>query len=184
MLFEDKLHDIIDTLEADKMLLLPIEFAWAAVSRDAATLLDHWDPHEYHMLDSTIFLMVESIQMLKYHQPQLHPRVETLLHYHRRPLGIITDEYGKDAQRQFDIAHCIALDPYAHRIIELMAQPVCCIYLSYQNRLLGEYHHIPSAVKAKAAYIAKRHRSKRLTGLKPRAARYDDDGNLIFEDDI
>lgn len=180
MLFEDKLHDIIDTLEADKMLLLPIGFAWAVVYRDLHTLLEQWSQDQYHLLDSYIFMLVLDLPALKSHQPQLHPRVETLLHYHRRPLGIVSDEYDGKLVRQFEVAHCIAFDPFAHRIVQLLGSPICCSYISYQGRLVRDYCNITASVSRKASYIANRHRSQTLSGIRPKVAKYDYHGNLIF----
>ena len=182
MLFADKLHDIIDTLENDKVLLAPVEFAWAITFKINEHNLKTLPLEPRSFLDNILYIMAKDIASVKKLAPNLHPRIETLLHYHRRPLGVKLELAHLGYEPAVPVACCLAFDPYIRKVIELLDSPVACIYITNgNNRLITSHNKIPTEVMKKASYVAKHRRNENLAGVKPIAVTYDDDGNLEFD---
>lgn len=181
MLFADKLHDIIDTLENDKVLLAPMEFAWAFTFRITDENLINIPEALSPFLDKMIYIMASDLTSVKKLLPGLHPRIETLMHYHRRPLGIKLDLTHLGYPSYLPTSCCVAFDPYVRKIIELLASPIACIYLTNGNqKLIKSFAQIPTIVANNATYIAKHKRTDQLAGIKPMVITYDEEGNLEF----
>jgi len=176
MVFEDKLHDIIETLEKDNLLLAPIEFAWAIVFKNRSTAIDQLLEDHKSFLDGTIYQMVSTLQEVSNKFDRLHPRVDTLLLYHRRPLGIRYRAHGQICPE----AICIAFDPYARKVLDLLGAPFYCVYIKAGNGLAGNYRDIHSKVISFSNYSALHKRKENLAGIKPIVIENDEEGNLDF----
>lgn len=78
--------------------------------------------------DKAFILLVDSLEMLKKYLENLHPRVETLLSYHTRPLTIIYDNpknlpeeiIAKDGS----IGIRISIDPFCRHLIHKFGKPI------------------------------------------------------------
>jgi L-threonylcarbamoyladenylate synthase len=84
---------IVTTLENGGLILYPTDTIWAigcdatneqAVERVIA--LKQWD------YSAPLVLLASSIEMVKHYVKRVHPRVETLLAFHTRPLSIVYDK--------------------------------------------------------------------------------------------
>lgn len=85
--------DAVGALRAGDLILFPSDTLWSvgcdlknpvSLIRLARLQLDH-DPHP-------IEILVSSVEMLKRYVKHLHPRLETLLIYHRRPLSLVIED--------------------------------------------------------------------------------------------
>ena len=90
MLAEHKLYDCIDALKDGKVILYPTDTIWGLGC-------DPWHAEAVNKIyaikqrprNQPLLLLVDSIEMLRQYVKDLHPRIETLLHFHERPLTII-----------------------------------------------------------------------------------------------
>ena len=85
----DDLFTVRDILSKEKTVLLPTDADWCLVcdaySHKAVSNLRHLS--ENSQLDC--FVIAESMDFIKNNVNQLHPRIETLLVYHEKPLNVI-----------------------------------------------------------------------------------------------
>ena len=86
----DELFIVRDILSKEKTVLLLSDTVWCIIA-------DAYSPaavHKINALKSTqpdreAFILVDSIESIKQFTDQLHPRIETLLLYHERPINVI-----------------------------------------------------------------------------------------------
>ncbi len=123
------LEDAASVLENEGLVLLPTDALWSvACVADDPIALERIKriipPHQ----DQPYEVLFNSLDMLKKYAPRLHPRLETLLIYHTRPLSIVTDisqqlnhplleQNGKMAAR-------IVQDNYCRCLIRLLGKPI------------------------------------------------------------
>ncbi len=78
--------------------------------------------------DKGYVLLVSSIEMLKRYAPKIHPRLETLLAYHTRPLTIIYDRtMGLPTSVKApdgSVAIRVAQDEFCRSLIEAVGRPL------------------------------------------------------------
>lgn len=89
-LLRDDISEIVQLLERGGLICYPTDTIWgigcdatneAAIER--ITALKGAPPAKGYVL------LVDSLEMLKRYVPKIHPRIETLLAYHQRPLTLI-----------------------------------------------------------------------------------------------
>jgi L-threonylcarbamoyladenylate synthase len=90
MSYKDNLNDITNYLSDGKIILTPTDTIWG-LSCDAHNeqAIDQIYQIKGRSFDKPLITLVSDIQMLKQYVPDIHPRIETLHHYHKRPLTII-----------------------------------------------------------------------------------------------
>ena len=120
---------ILTTLENGGLLLYPTDTIWTigcdATNEEAINrvfALKHWDHSE------PFVLLVSSIGMLKDYVERIHPRVETLLVFHERPLTIIYDrakQLPKNAlAKDGSVALRVTKDEFCRSLIENFGKPL------------------------------------------------------------
>lgn len=87
------LSEVIDLLKDGGLILLPTDTVWSITCNSTDQVAIHRlkrlkGPHHPYDLE----LLVNSIDMFKRYTMHLHPRLETLLLYHNRPLTIIAEQ--------------------------------------------------------------------------------------------
>ena len=86
------LQKTIDTLESDGLILYPTDTNWSigcdATSELAVTRVFRLKNRPY---SQPMTILVDSMEMLKRYVDHVHPRIETLLSFHLRPLTIVYD---------------------------------------------------------------------------------------------
>lgn len=179
MLFEDKLADILYTLESGKLLLAPIEFCWAVVYDPSQVAAYETIGSLSAHLHSPPFLLHDSIAMLKKSYPCLHPRVETLLLYHRRPLGV----RPRDSTRLGDVAIknfalCLTFDPFATHLVAMLGSPLACHYYAPYGQPAKSLQSIDSGITSAVGYTSKHKNDCDLKGIIPVVTSYDEEGLL------
>jgi L-threonylcarbamoyladenylate synthase len=101
--------------------------------------------------------MVDSIEMLKRYV-SIHPRLETLLVYHEKPLSIIYTEIknlpDEILSEKRSIAVRVTLDPFCREIITMLDRPL----ISTSANVSGEpyprnFHEISSPIIRNMDYI-------------------------------
>ncbi|MCB0654870.1 MAG: Sua5/YciO/YrdC/YwlC family protein [Saprospiraceae bacterium] len=179
------LNDIITILEQDGLLLVPSDTTWALVA-DAYSPTAHVRLSRLKQRDQQrpFNLLVDSIELLKRYVPHIHPRVETLLHYHERPLTVIYDRpanlpphcIGRDRT----VAIRITMDRFLRQIIHELDRPL----ITTSANLTGQaypvsYDAIPAEIVEGADHII-RSKSSKNAGEPSVLVRYSNRGELIF----
>jgi len=138
--------------------------------------------------DEPICIIVDSISHLKRYVHNLHPRIETLLHYHDRPLTLLYNQVKmlpehlltKEGFAPIGITH----DKYLMKLIDNIKQPL--IYRPLRLTLdtyATSLSEIPDALKKRASviYDPDGHVFKASDMGKPAVVgRFDKEGTLVF----
>lgn len=123
------LQGAADVLRHEGLVLLPTDALWcvACLASDPVAierlrrLLPPSAEHPYEFLFS-------SLDMLKAYAPQLHPRLETLLSFHRRPLTVLTPAhpqcYAPALADRRHMAARVVHDRYCKALIQQLDGPI------------------------------------------------------------
>ncbi len=131
---EDNLLKISTILKADGIVLFPADGVWGIACNSYsvfglekifnAPIAKEIDYHE---------ILVSDILMMKQHTKTIHPRVETLLVYHERPLKIIFKDLQSLPNQLVNQASelCIRIvkDTFTRRLIGTLGNPIYFISL-------------------------------------------------------
>ncbi|MCB0617284.1 MAG: L-threonylcarbamoyladenylate synthase [Saprospiraceae bacterium] len=124
-----ELDKAVQVLRNDGLILFPTDTLWA-VGCDATNVVAlhrlfklKGRPH-----DKPVILLVDSVDMLRRYVDHLHPRVETLLYYHSRPLTVVYPD-GRQLPPlalapDGSVAIRIPKDEFCRRLIGLLGRPV------------------------------------------------------------
>ncbi|MDZ7876690.1 MAG: L-threonylcarbamoyladenylate synthase [Saprospiraceae bacterium] len=129
MFENEKFDEILAVLRNGGIILYPTDTTWGigcdATSEDAVQQLIHVKTEKP---EKGYVLLVDSIEMLKKHVGNVHPRVQTLLAYHVRPLTIVYDEAIGIAQNAHSadgsVAVRIVQDAFCRELIRQFGKPI------------------------------------------------------------
>ena len=162
------LESALETLQSGGLILYPTDTVWS-IGCDATNLRAVGRIRQLKKTDDALGLeiLVSSIDMLRRYVAHLHPRIETLLLYHLRPLTVayrqgrnlpnsILDENGQVAIR-------LAQDEYCRQLITRLGKPVVAteadLRLGYYPDSFGA---ISSDVIERVDYVSKYRRSDKI----------------------
>lgn len=128
-LLRDDISEIVRLLEAGSIICYPTDTVWAigcdatneaAVARIAAL--------KGEMPKKAYVVLVSGFEMLRQYAPKIHPRLETLLSYHTRPLTIVYEKTvglapGAKATDQ-TAAIRIAQDEFCQTLLQKFGKPL------------------------------------------------------------
>ena len=182
----DDLGKIIDLLEAGGVILYPTDTIWG-LGCDALNLkaIDRISTIKQRPQDKPVILLVSSIEMLKLYVVHLHPKIETLLAYHERPVTILYDQVVglPDVHKAADgsMAIRVAKDPFCIELIEAFGKPL----VSASANVFGEpfpenFGQISSEILASVDYVVKHRQTDRTAGEPSMLIRFSPKGELVF----
>jgi L-threonylcarbamoyladenylate synthase len=155
------LEPILETLENGGLMLFPTDTIWG-IGCDATNPLAVARIRALRQLppDQPLVLLADSVGMLKRHVVHIHPRVETLLNFHTRPLTVVYDHSlglpAAAAAADGSIAFRIPRDKFCLEVIESLGRPIvataACIGHHPYPKHFGE---ISSAVIEGIDYVVK-----------------------------
>ena len=130
-------------------------------------------------------ILVSSIKMLKNYVGHLHPRIETLLLYHSRPLTVIIDDAINLPEEILDenngVAFRITHDEFANELIDLIDRPLFATFAHHDSaRFPGGFGNISSDFLVRADYVSKYGQRTRSEDLPPVMVRLSDKEELEF----
>jgi len=184
-----KIADIIEksykTLRNGGVLLYPTDTIWgigADICNQAATAQVF--KVKNRELDKPLIYLVSSIEMLKKYTVDLHPRIETLLFYHNKPLTLIhkasslVPVWAKTEENT--IAFRISTDAFCRRMIDKLERPIS----STSANVSGEpfptkYDEISEKIISSVDGIANPYPHRRGRIQASVIAKYDEEGQLI-----
>lgn len=92
-LLRDDISEIADILKKGGLICYPTDTVWAvgcdATNPEAIARLNEL---KGGVPEKGYVVLVDSIDMLKAYVPKVHPRLETLLSFHQRPLTLVFDK--------------------------------------------------------------------------------------------
>lgn len=128
-LLRDDISEIARLLEAGGLICYPTDTIWA-IGCDATneTAIARLCTLKETPPGAGLVTLVDGIDMLKHYAPKIHPRVETLLAYHQRPLTMI---YDKPVGLPAGVKHSngtaairVATDEFCRELIRIFGKPI------------------------------------------------------------
>lgn len=156
------LEDAASILKNEGLVLLPTDTLWSV-----ACLAD--DPVAIERMRRIIppskvqpyEVLFNSLDMLKAYSPRLHPRLETLLIYHSRPLSIITEaaenlNHPLVTTARGQMMARIANDSYCRNLIRILKKPLLITSAYFpQSPYPSHFGKVRSDIIEGVDYVAK-----------------------------
>ncbi len=125
----DQVKNFATSLADGKTLLLPTDTIWGiacdACNEEAVRKVYRLKQRE---LNSPFILLVDSLDMLRQYVTYIHPRIETLLVYHLRPLTIVYPQAKNlpsiSISKNGSVAIRIVQDPFCRMLINQLGKPI------------------------------------------------------------
>jgi L-threonylcarbamoyladenylate synthase len=186
MLPIEQIEKAKEVLENKGVILYPTDTVWGLGCKfDCPTAYQRLLEIKRRDQQQTFILIVESIGKLKEYVNDIHPRIETLLFYHDRPLTLIyRDHHGIPP-------HCLA--PDGSVAIRVVNDPMCreltrrlgCPITSTSANIKGQptpqhFGEIQSDVLSQVDFVFDYKRTKNYTGSPSVIASFDKKGELVF----
>lgn len=138
MFENEKLTNIIDILTTGGLILYPTDTIWGIgcdacneAAIDKIFKLKKRDPSK------SFILLVDSVEMLKNYVVHVHPRVETLLSHHVRPLTVIYDEAKNLPKNAYaengSVAIRVVKDTFCRNLITQFGKPLIATSANVSN---------------------------------------------------
>lgn len=168
---------VLKTLDSAGTILFPTDTNWAIgcdatdpVAIEKVLNLTHQSNQNFPVL------LVSSIDMLKSYLIQLHPRLETLLMYHKRPLTIVYDQPQNLPTNAYtdggNVAIRLVQDDFCKKIIDNFGRPILCATAKIGDAPTPtHFGEISSAVLIEVDFIVKYRQKDRNMGEQPVVAR-------------
>ena len=186
MLPIDQIENAVELLNQDAVILYPTDTVWGlgcafdgVKGYEKLRLIKDRDPKQ------SFILLVSSLDQLKEYVTYIHPRIETLLDYHKRPLTLIYD------QHQNIPAHClapdgsvairIASDKFCQTLTRKLGKPITSTSANIKGQPTPQHFgEIQSDIFSGADYVFDYRRSKNFSGNPSVVAGFNKKGDLVF----
>ena len=129
MIYSDKLEEINLLLSEGKTILTPTDTIWG-LSCDACNeeAINRVYALKNRPKNKPLIILVSTVNMLKRYVPELHPRIQTLFHYHKKPVTIIYTEAIGLANNALSDSGSVAIrivhSGFCHDLIESFGKPI------------------------------------------------------------
>jgi L-threonylcarbamoyladenylate synthase len=184
-LLKDQFDAIVQDLLAGKVILMPTDTIWGLVC-DAQNPDAIQRVYQLKGLQpgAGLVSVVSDITMLKHYVPNLHPRIETLLMFHKRPLTVLyPDTRVLDVSLQGPdktTAIRLTFDPICHRLIEVMGPLVAAAASTFDSPYPTHFGEIRSDILSQVDHIMKYRQDDRRPFVPSVMARLGADEELEF----
>ncbi len=184
MINDSLINETAAILHEGKTILYPTDTIWGlgcdATNADAVKKIFEIKERSP---EKAFILLVDSIEMLKNYVKKIHPRVETLLVYHKRPLTLIYKEAINlpDISQSKDksVGIRIAIDPFCQRLISTFGKPIISTSANKSNEGSPKfYDEISQSIKTEVDYIVDHRREDREPKEPSIIATFDKNGEL------
>lgn len=135
--------------------------------------------------EKSLIILVHDIEKVYEVAASVHPRVDTLLHYHERPLTVIypkaTKTYKHLAAKDGSIGVRVVKFGFCHELLTQFGQPL----VSTSANISGQpsptsFGTISSQIISRVDYALPAYTEKDMTGSPSVIAKYDEHGELDF----
>jgi len=128
-------------------------------------------------------IMVSSIDMMRQYIDHLHPKLETLLAYHKRPLTVQFKRGRNLPERLIDgaVAVRLAHDPFCRALIEAYSRPLIAVQASREGQAApATFGTVSSGIIEGVDYILQQQPQNGVTGEPAVMVRLSERGELVF----
>lgn len=170
----------------NKIILYPTDTIWGI----GANIYDQSSVNRVASIkgrpsNKSFIVLVDSLAMLKKFVINIHPRVETLLHYHRQPVSIIyprvrdIPEYMLADDKSLAIRICH--NDFCQELIRELNQPLISTSANYSGYPSpGDFSEINTELFKDVDYVVNHGRLQKEKSQPSVIARYDEEGELHF----
>lgn len=183
--YTDNFDEIIPMLNEGKIILYPTDTIWG-LGCDALNenSIRHLFEIKKRVPDKPFIILVSDLEMLKSYVKEIHPRVETLLAYHARPLTVIFKAKKKVPpllKMDGKAAIRIIKDDRIAEFIRQFGRPIVTTSANISNEPFPQnFDEISDAVKSQVDYIFNYKREEKEPGMPSVIAAYSKTGKLRF----
>ena len=186
MQFFDDLDDISNILKDDGVVIHPTDTIWGlACSSRSIVGIERMYKIKDRPKDQKFLLLVNSIEMLKEYVERLHPRIETLLMHHQKPLTLIhprainlPDILIADGGT---VAVRYVMHEFTQSIIDKLGCPLVSTSANFRaNPYPNIYEEIDPLLLDRVDYVARQERTNTKAGQPSVIAKYSENGELDF----
>lgn len=185
MLFCDEIASVINTLNQGGTIIYPTDTIWGIgcdpFNESAVGNLFYL---KNRPRTKPLLLLVDSIEMLKQYVT-IHPRVETLLVYHKQPLTLI---YKADKRiptflttESRTIGVRVVLDEFCKALIKAFGKPITSTSANFSGSPYpSSFQEIDNGFLDVADYVVKHKQNEDTKGKPSVIASFDSEGELSF----
>lgn len=186
MSYIDPIRNIVDILNQDGVILYPTDTIWGL---GASMYSQKGNEKIYAIKDrdrqKPLLLLVDGIKMLKKYIKEIHPRIETLMVYHKQPLTIIYEPNKRLPKYLMcggsSIAIRIVQDEFCKSLINLLGHPITSTSANIAKEPSPKYFdEISSDVIQSSDYVVRYRQDDRSKTKASVIAKFDYEGNLFF----
>ncbi len=114
-------------------------------------------------------ILTPSLETLKQWIPYLHPRLETLLHYHQRPLTVLIEAGSKFIPevcfQSGEVALRISCDPFCRHLLQAFGKPIFTTFAAVVHQPWpGSFGSISSEIIQHCAHVVRHRQLERNAG--------------------
>jgi L-threonylcarbamoyladenylate synthase len=182
----DNLAEISDLLEKGGVIAYPTDTIWG-IGCDALNpaAVERVSLIKERPADKTMILLVSSIYMLKEYVSNLHPKIETLLAYHERPITVIYDSPKNLPEvliaNDGTIAIRVVKDHFCEKLIETFGKPIISTSANVSGQPFPEsFGQISSDILSKVDYVVKHRQADKQKNEPSLLIKMSQKGELVF----
>ena len=186
MVHNYELQPILTTLEDGGVILYPTDTIWG-IGCDATNEAALEKVHELKKGNPTrpFIILVSSLEMLRKYTPLLHPRLDTLLRYHKRPLTIIYEKAINLAPNATapdgSVGIRIVKDKFCRDLIEAFGRPIVSASANiFEEPAPNHFGEISSSIIVGVDYVVKHRQMDKEMGQPSVVAKLDENEELVF----
>lgn len=186
MFEKDNLDSIKAVLENGGLILYPTDTIWG-IGCDATNEQAVENVYELKQRDRNkgFIILVDSIEMMKKYVAHVHPRIDTLLLHHIRPLTVVFSKAKNLPPNVLapdgSIAIRIVQDDFCRDMIRNLDRPIIATSANIGDKPFpGNFGEISSAVIEQVDYVCKQRRYEKSASQPSVMVRVEDDGELVF----
>lgn len=136
-------------------------------------------------ISKPFILLVDSLENLKKYILSIHPRIETLIHYHRRPISVVYHAHpdlpdylsGEDST----VAIRVTKDPYLKEVISKLGKPIVSTSANIANQSAPKkFSDINKILLNGVDYVEQESDRDTILSKSSMLIRYNEDGELFF----
>lgn len=136
-------------------------------------------------MNRPLIVLVSDLDQLYEVAAEVHPRIDTLLHYHERPLTVVYpsahESYSHLAASDGSIAVRIVKSGFCHELIAAYGHPLVSTSANFSGeRSAVTFEMISPDLIARVDYVLPAFTERDITGAPSAIARYDENGELDF----
>lgn len=186
MWLTEDLDKAIDVLKSGGVILFPTDTIWG-IGCDAtnSTAIARIYKIKKRPADKPMVILADSTAMIKRYVKGIHPRVETLLSFHERPLTVIYPARnllpGQLISENSTVAIRIPEDPLCIVLIGRLGVPVVATSANVSGDPFPKgFGEVSSTIIKQVDYVMKHRQEEKVTGEPSVIARFNKRGQLQF----